>query len=240
MDAITLLLLSQLMLLVGVLLSSSQVKGKLGLKSLKSRLRTYFLSMLELSKEDELPDLDTDDTVREETSEQESDDSSAEENAEAFTSKDNVLKLKDKCRGGRRRRSNSNFKQTPNGKIDNPNFNENLPLTAAKGNSFSIKTVLRWVWSVNIAGWASKLNIKKPFKSPIRYNLRPSHGKASNSAAGLCQGKLIESGYLARIIAARKHEKLIRRKIDRLNVCIVKARRVGPMPTIPELLEVAH
>jgi len=237
MDPIVLLLASQLLIIIAILLTSVKSKNTEGSTSIKTRVALYLAAALDLQKEEESIEVD----------------GYSIESSDLITLKNEELVVLERTDIDEKRVNENRasiINKTKRKKKLNSKFNGFQPKTKSTasvdicyrqneiiGVQDEVNKAFKRIFTLNFFKTILKFVVKRIFKATNETKLSMEIDSTSSIASKLQHGKLIESNYLMKIISARKTEKVIRSKIARLNMVIIKARKVKPLQVIPELIE---
>lgn len=237
MDPIVLLLASQLLIIIAILLTTVKYKKTEASVSIKTRFASYIAVALDLQKEEESIEIDGHIMESQDLVSLKNEELVVfeRENYDVATHIEHRTVIVNKTK--RKKKPNSKF----NGIQPKPKSTSSADIsyiqTERNGVHGEVNKVFKRIFTLSFFRTILKFVVKRIFKATNETKLSLEIDSASPIASKLQHGKLIESNYLMKIISARKSEKVIRAKIARLNMVIVKARKVKPLQVIPELIE---
>ena len=237
MDLIFLLLVSQLLLVIAIILTSTHVKeakaSDLGL----SKLFSAIITIIGFNKEDDYFVDKPAAAVAENSPIDCSKNSSVSEEAVSDSFDNDNMTLSDKYRNKGNKQARERNSETFESLNTDYSPNDDNYLLKDSTKSFSLAKIFKWLNPVKFTKSAVKTNTKKTVKSPNLNHFCINSNITVTASSISQQSKPIQSAYLSKIIALRKTENAIRLKVSKLNLAIFKDRKVRPLPPIAELTE---
>lgn len=237
MDPIVVLLVSQLALIVGILLTTSKLKNTENFETLKTRFKSYLASIFELNKDEDILDSVACAAEPHQRGSTKQDDLVILEKCEANQGKTYGLKYIDTGKNKRKKKPNSKFNGYRINTMSKASAEDSIAHSGHLEMNEELNNVAKWTFLLKFLKTITKFVARRIFMAHGDANMSLDHSNHSEISSKLQHGKLIESSYLIKIIAARKTEKLVRSKVAWLDMLIVKARKARPLQTIPELIE---
>lgn len=231
------LLASQLLLIIAILLTTSKYKNTEGLQSIKNRLTLYIKTALDLQREDDHIETEDYSTESEEPISTKIDDLVILEKSAIEELKNIDDRSFDKGKPKRKKKPNSKINGRQEKTKPKPCLDPSLRQLEHIGRSSELLKTFKWVLTLRFLRPVLKFVVRRIFISSNSSDLPIELDETFNNSTKLQHGKLIESSYLIKIITSRKAEKVVRFKVARLNMLILKTRKVKPLQIIPELIE---